>query len=171
MLSRRLFNSFLSAGGLAGAICLSPAAFAHREAASSTEILWADDSQSLNITHVMHTHDAQRALFHMGRLDKPDLSPLKAQAILALYISETFAISADDVPLSLNIIGAEIIGRNVFVYQDVSLVARPKTLIIDPYMFQTAVIDFLNHIDVHTDDGVKSFRRTKNSSPFRVPFY
>jgi len=170
MLSRRLFNSFLSAGSLAGAFCLAPSAFAHREAASSTEILWSDDTQSLQITHVMHTHDAQRALFHMGRIKNPDLTPLKAQAKLALYFSETFALSADEAPLELNIIGAEVIGRNVFVYQDVSLPKRPDTLVIDPYMFQGVVVDFLNHIDVNTRNGIKSFRRTKNSAPFEVPF-
>ncbi len=170
MLSRRYFNSLLCAGGLAGAFSLSSPAFAHREAASSTEILWSEGAQSLQITHVMHTHDAQRALFHMGRLKKPDLTPLKAQALLALYFSETFSLSADDTALELNIIGAEIIGRNVFVYQDVTLPSRPENLSIDPYMFQGVVEGFINHIDVHTDNGIKSFRRTKNSSAFLVPF-
>jgi len=169
MLSRRYFNSLICAGGIASAFSLSPEAFAHREAASSTEILWSEDTKSLQITHVMHTHDAQRALFHMGRLKKPDLTPLKAQALLALYFSETFALSADDTPLELNIIGAEIIGRNVFVYQDITLPNRPDNLVIDPYMFQDVVEDFLNHIDVHTDNGIKSFRRTKSSGAFRVP--
>lgn len=170
MLSRRLFNSLFCAGGFAGAMSLPSFAAAHREAASHTQIIWSETAGALQITHVMHTHDAQRALFHLGRLKKPDLTPLKAQAALALYISETFALAADEVPLELNIIGAEIIGRDVFVYQDIALPQRPGALLIDPNMFQGVVVDFLNHIDVHTPSGIKSFRRTKNTSPFDVPF-
>ena len=170
MLTRRLFSSLISAGALAGTFCLSSSAYAHRESASSTEILWSDETKTIQVTHVMHTHDAQRALFHMGRIETPDLSSLKAQAKLALYFSETFTLSADNSPLELNIIGAEIIGRNVYIYQDASLPERPKSLVIDPYMFQGVVVNFLNHIDVNTENGIKSFRRTKSSAPFDIPF-
>ena len=170
MLTRRLFTHLSSAGLIAGAFGLATPAFAHREAASSTDIIWSKTSQALHITHVMHTHDAQRALFHAGRIEKPDLTPLKAQAILALYISETFSVSLPDQPLALNIIGAEIIGRNVYVYHEVALRMRPETLTVHTEMFQDLVDNFINHIDVDTKDGTRSFRQTKNSEPITINF-
>lgn len=170
MLTRRLFNHSLSASLLVGAFGLSSTAAAHREAASTTEVKWSDADKSIHITHIMHTHDAQRALFHAARLDKPDLTPLKAQAILALYMSETFSISADNEALPLNIIGAEIIGRNVYVYHEAAVEAKPDIVTINARMFQNIIDDFINHIDVVREDATESFRQTKNSDSIIITF-
>ena len=170
MLTRRFFKQFMIAGVFASTLGLSMTATAHREAASTSEITWSDVDSSLHITHIMHTHDAQRALYHAGRIDKPDLTPLKAQAILALYMSETFTISADDQTLPLTIIGAEIIGRNVYIYHEAPVAQKPSTLTIDAQMFQNIIDDFINHIDIKHPDGTQSVRQTKNSDPISFTF-
>ena len=170
MYSRRLFTKLTGAGLFVSALGVSVTAQAHREAACTTNIVWSDPDKSLHITHVMHTHDAQRALFHAGLLDKPDLTPLKAQATLALYMSNNFTISVDSDPLPLEIIGAEIIGRSVYVYHEALATVRPKKLTIDAKMFQPIVHDFINHIDITTDNGTQSFRQTKNSQPIALNF-
>lgn len=168
--SRRIFTKLSGAGLLVSALGVSVTAQAHREAASTTNIIWSDTDKSLHITHVMHTHDAQRALFHAGLLDKPDLTPLKSQAILALYMSENFSVSTSEKSLPLGIIGAEIIGRSVYVYHEAPIAARPETLIITANMFQPLVNDFINHIDITTQNGTQSYRQTKTSEPISLDF-
>lgn len=170
MFTRRLFNHLISAGIFASALGLSGIASAHREAASTSEITWSESDQSIHITHIMHTHDAQRALFHAGLIDKPDLTPLKAQAILALYMSESFILSANDQTLPLTIVGAEIIGRNVYVYHEASVTSKPDSVTVDAQMFQSIIDDFINHIDIKRPQGTESVRQTRNSDPISFTF-
>jgi len=170
MKNRRTFIQLITAGLTTSAAMAARPAFAHREAASRTKIIWSEREKSLHITHRIHTDDAQRALFNAGRIERPDLSPLKAQAALALYISDTFSISSEDGPLKLDIIGAEIIGKNVNVYHTAPLLERPKSLIVNISSFQNLVESFINHLDIETLNGTESRRQTKNSLPASVSF-
>lgn len=170
MLTRRLFKKLTVAGFMASALGLSVMANAHREAASTTEIKWSDTDQSIHITHIMHTHDAQRALFHAGKLDKPDLTPLKAQAILALYMSHNFSMTVEGQTVPLTIIGAEIIGRSAYVYHEAIVSNKPETVTVDAQMFQNIIDDFINHIDIKRADGTESHRQVKNSPPITFTF-
>ena len=170
MISRRAFIYTASAGVAAKALISAGPASAHREAASRTKIIWSEPDKSLHITHRLHTDDVQRALFHAKRIKRPDLSPLKAQAALALYMSDTFSISSEDGPLDLDIIGAEIIGRNVNVYHTAPLLTRPRNVIVKITSFQNIIDGFINHLDIETQDGTSSHRQTKNSLPITVAF-
>lgn len=107
------------AGGLA--LMASPAipvrAWAHRLARSETDVRIADDG-AVRVTHVLHLQDAQDALYKAGLIERPDLGSLRARAKLALYTEERFALLVNGVEAPLELVGAEIEGDSVFVYQE-----------------------------------------------------
>lgn len=103
-------------GGI-GAFAAAIPASAHRLARTETEIHIAPDG-ALSVIHVYHLQDAQSALFQAGIIAQPDLSSLRARAKLALYTQGRFAIAANGIPVTLEIIGVEIEGDSVYVYQD-----------------------------------------------------
>ena len=121
--------------GLGGAtlICALPAlpAFAHRQKQVLTTISWNAQTKNLEVIHDLFAHDAEAALAQLGRLDKPDLTPLRARAKLALYTQEHFRVkSLDGANISLSIVGAEVDSNLAHVYLQSPLPTRPKGLFI-----------------------------------------
>jgi hypothetical protein len=110
-LSRRIVLGGIAAFGAA------VPALAHRLERTESEIRITPDG-AISVIHVYHLQDAQSALFQAGIIAQPDLSPLRARAKLALYTQDHFTVAADGVPAKLDIIGAEIEGDKVYVYQD-----------------------------------------------------
>ena len=157
-LSRRLFL------GYAGATAVAYPAFAHRLARTETEVRIDADGR-VDVIHVYHLQDAQSALYQSGVLDAPDLTPLRARAKLALYTNDHFAIASGGVPISLEIIGAEIEGDSVYVYQQGQL--GEGALSIDARMLRPLLKQQINSVNIVRDgrtvtldfigdDGVKA---------------
>ena len=155
VLNRRVFVRSCFATGLVGA--LSAPASAHRQKKAQSTIEWNHDSSSLEITHILHRHDAEQALAAIGKLDNPDLSSLKSRAILALHIAEQFSLSdSEQNPINIEIIGAENSGQNIYVYFEAKLKASPVGLLIKNSILQDFYADQINHVNVHFGNEIKS---------------
>ena len=139
-------------------------ALAHRLARTETDVRIAEDG-TVGVTHVYHLQDAQSALFEAGLIDAPDLGSLRAQARLALYTEEHFALLVDGRPSPLSIVGAEIEGDSVFVYQEGSV--APGPLSVKAGMLRDLLERQINSVNVvrggrtvtldfKGDDGVKA---------------
>ncbi len=153
-LNRRHFVSV----GLASAIACHPnVAFAHRQKQAQSTIEWNDRSETLEVTHRLHMHDAEQALAQLGKLDRPDLSSLKARAIMALQIGEQFTLGQlDGSGIVLNILGAEINGAHIYVYQEAKLSAQPKGIIVDNQILHDIYPDQTNHVNVELSNQINS---------------
>ena len=149
------------AGGLA---LLAGPALAHRLARSETEIRIADDG-AVRVIHTLHLQDAQDALYRAGIIDAPDLGSLRNRARLALYTEERFALSVDGTAAPLELIGAEIEGDSVFVYQEGRL--GPGALTVRNGVLRDLLARQINSVNVmragrtvtlefRGDDGVKA---------------
>lgn len=92
--------------------------FAHRAPGSVSTIEFNPRSGMTEIVHRLHLHDAELGVAAV--LDDPSLSlsNLKSRALVALYASERFELKADDKLLALDIVGAEISGDYLVVYQE-----------------------------------------------------
>lgn len=171
MLSRR---SVLKSGSLGLYSCvLSTAlyanAFAHKQRLSLTRIDWNESDKTLDVTHSFHIHEAENTLYGAGLIRYPDLTKLKTRARLALYTSEHFSLSLDgSKTLSLDIIGAEIDGQSVYVYQQVPLEAPPKRLIVSNSIFRALARDQINNVDVNINGEIKSLQFKGNDGPKSV---
>ncbi len=140
-------RDFLAA--TAAGFCLSAAlpASAHRAARTETEVTLYEDGR-IDIIHLMHTDDTQRALYETGLLEKPDLLSLKARAKAALYVSEHFAIFANDKAIELELIGAEIEGHNYYIYQQGRTNASLEQLAIEASMLRELIDTQTNSVNI-----------------------
>lgn len=144
-------------------------AFAHKQRLSLTHIDWNERSKTLDIIHSFHIHEAENTLYESGLIRYPDLTKLKARARLALYTSERFSLSQDgSEALKLEIIGAEIDGQSVYVYQQIALNEPPKRLIVSNTIFRELVKDQINNVDVNIDGEIKSLQFKGNDGPKSV---
>jgi hypothetical protein len=93
-------------------------AFAHRAPGSLTTIEWNPATERTEIIHRLHSHDAELGIGAI--LDMPDLSvlDLEGRAYIALYVEERFRIADDNGDFSLALIGAELAGDHVLVFQE-----------------------------------------------------
>jgi len=132
-------------------------AFAHRQKQTHSSIAWNGGNNILEITHRLHMHDAERALAVLGKINRPDLSSLKARALLALQIETQFKISdLDGDQIFIEILGAEIEGPHVYVYQEAKLSSKPDGLLILNQVLHDVYPDQMNHVNIEISDTVRT---------------
>lgn len=151
-------------GAIAAFAVVVPAS-AHRLARTETEIRIAPDG-AVSVIHVYHLQDAQSALFQAGIIAQPDLSSLRARAKLALYTQERFTVAANGIPATLDIIGAEIEGDNVYVYQD-GLIS-PGALSIDARMLRDLIKAQSNSVNIIRDGRTLTLDFAGDDGPKQV---
>ena len=162
MLHRRHINFGLLA------LCAAAAlpAHAHREKATVSELMWSERDGFLYATHKFHLHQTEVSLFKASITHSAKFESLRARAELALYVEKQFTIqflSGEDLPLEL--LGAEIEGRDVYVYQQARLSGAPDGLIINCNLLREFVSDQINHVDVKLGGQVTSLAFRGNDGP------
>jgi len=152
VLLRRLI---LLAAFCAAIFCLSPQSFAH-DAPRVETVVTLDDTGEVEVTHTLQLSAAQRLLFKAGIIDKNDMTGLRARAQAALYSSERFELMADGKTVPLNIIGAEIGGGHLYIYQTGSLNVLPQKWSAKNSILRDLSPRFDNVINVPTEDGIRT---------------
>ena len=121
---------------------------AHRQHINWTTISWNATSHQLEIEHQLHEHDAQLIL---GNLQPglPDLQRIEDQARLALYVAQQFNLALPDQdPANLELIGAEVSGNMLYVYQALSLDQPPRALTISARILMDVYPDQVNKVNI-----------------------
>jgi len=97
---------------------LAATADAHRALGSLTTVEWNERSGKTEIVHRLHSHDAELGVSTL--IDMPDLSvmALEGRARIALYVESRFRIASGDRELALDLIGSEVAGDYILVYQE-----------------------------------------------------
>lgn len=159
MQTKTLQRRSILAAALAGAACLAVPmpALAHRKKRAITTIEWNANTNLLEVTHVLHLHDAEQALARLGQLKSPDLTPLRSRAQLALYAQKQFSISQlnGDI-IDLNIVGAEIQSGQAYIYLEAPLKSVPKGLLIKNSLLQDMYLEQTNLVNVLLGTEVRS---------------
>ncbi len=103
-----------------GFLLFAPLLLAHRAPEGLTTIERNPNAGTIEITHRFHVHDAELALQEI--LADPDLSfeSLEGKAQLALHVESAFQIvdSKNNTPIELKLIGAQIEGDQILVFQE-----------------------------------------------------
>jgi len=118
----RLCRLILLAVFCAAILCLTPQSFAH-DAPRVETVVTLDETGEVEVTHTLQLSAAQRLLFKAGIIDKNDMTGLRARAKAALYSSERFELIADGETVTLEILGAELGGGHLYIYQTGSISA------------------------------------------------
>jgi hypothetical protein len=145
-------RGFVAAVALLG---ISLAADAHRAPGSLTTIGWNSRSGTTEIVHRLHTHDAELGVGEI--LGIPDLSveTLEGRAQIALYAEERFRIAGEDGELPLDLVGAELAGDYLLVYQEYAG-RLPARIQVRDDLLRDVFAAQVNQVNVEDGDTVRS---------------
>lgn len=141
-------------------LCLSASAWAHRMPLAMTTVAYNPVTDSVEIVHRLHRHDAEQAMLEVIAEPGVDLMEIAVQARLALYTEAHFQIArvVDGEPgrvLVLDLVGAELEGDYILVYQE--LPGRlPAEIAVRDDILRDLFPDQVNRVNVTTDSGTKS---------------
>lgn len=117
---------------LAGcALAVAPPALAHRSQSVLTTVMWNAASGMLEVTHRIHGHDAEIGLGVATGVEQVDMTVMRNQAQMMLYIEGHFGLTDSGRKIALQPLGAEFEGQSLLLYQECKLPAAPKDLAID----------------------------------------
>lgn len=153
---------------VAAAACFAPLSMADRQRLTLTEVTYNAQTQTVDITHRLHLHDAQQALVREGLLDTPSLVSMRAQAQLALYVSGQFDLVDGESVLLLETLGAEQDGNYIYIFQQAMKNAAPSDLKVESKILQSVFADQVNHVNVRLTDAVQTLIFTQGDAPKSV---
>jgi hypothetical protein len=91
---------------------------AHRAPGSLSTIDWNEATGRTEIIHRLHSHDAELGVGEVLRLPQLSVQTIEGRAHIALYAEERFGIEAESGALPLELVGAELAGDYLLVYQE-----------------------------------------------------
>lgn len=154
MRQRKLLARYrnLVAVALFGLACT---ASAHREPGSLTTIEFNAETGRTEIVHRLHSHDAELGIGTI--LDRPGISTLdvEGRAYIALYVEERFHIAVSDGQLELELIGAELEGHHILVYQEYAG-PLPASIRVRNDILRDAYPAQINQVNVQDGDSTYS---------------
>jgi hypothetical protein len=112
-------------------LALAPPALAHRSQTVLSTVMWNAAASVLEVTHRLHPHDAELALQQTTGVQQADITVVKTQAQMMLYIEEHFVLTDGGRKLTLEPVGAEFEGDTLLMYQQCALKTPPAKLAID----------------------------------------
>ena len=130
-------------------------ALAHDAPRVETEVTLSP-AGDLDVTHVLQLSAAQRLLFKAGVIGKNDLTGLRARAEAAIYSAERFELKADGEAIPLDILGAEVGGGHLYIYQTGALSDLPETWSARNAILRDLSPRFDNVINVPTTGGIRT---------------
>ncbi|MFV3074375.1 DUF6702 family protein [Niveispirillum fermenti] len=156
---RRLLAIAMAAAG--STIGTASPGLAHRAKSVLTLVRWNAGAGLLEVDHALHAHDGEMALNRIVKVATPDLSQVRDQARLALYTEARFTLTPPDAAsLTLRLIGAELAGDDLHVYQDVSLPAPPARLRVRNTILRDVFRTQVNQVNFDMGGGDPSRIRT-----------
>lgn len=93
---------------------------AHRQPEATTTISFNTNTGFTEIVHRLHVHDVEPNLDFILEEGGHTLETLEGRARLALYVGSKFSIRTSELsePVELTLLGAELRGSSVYVYQE-----------------------------------------------------
>ena len=131
-----------------GALLLAPPASAHRAQTVLTTVMWNAAASTLDVMHRLHAHDAELCLQQKNGGAQVDMTVLRSQAQLMIYIEGSFALLDGAKPLALSPLGAELEGEAILLYQECRLAEPPRNLAIDHRILRDVFENQTNLVNV-----------------------
>lgn len=145
---------------LLAALGLSLSAVAHRMPLGMTTVVYNEVSGSVEIVHKLHRHDAEQAMLEVIEEPGADLMEVPVQARLALYTEAHFQIARvvngePGQPLALELVGAELDGDYVLIYQEYPG-QLPSEIAVRDDILRDLFPQQVNRVNVTTEAGTQS---------------
>ena len=151
MLSRRL------ALAAACVLAAAPPAFAHRSQSVLTTVNWNAATSTLEVMHRIHAHDAEVGLMQStGSTENVDITIVRNQAQLMLYVEKHFSLSGPEGPIALEPLGAEFQSEAIVLYQEAKLKAPPPELAVDNQILRDVFDGQTNLVNVKLGKRIRT---------------
>ena len=104
-------------------LCIALPSIADRQPGSLSTVKTNAATGNVEIIHRLHNHDAELGIMAVLKDRSLTMDQLVGRAQLALYVEDRFTLAASDgdeigAPLDLELLGAELDGEYVLVYQE-----------------------------------------------------
>ena len=141
-------------------LCIAALSFADRQPGSLSTIKINSSSGNIEIIHRLHTHDAELGIIATVGDRTLTLDRLVGRAQLALYVEERFLVAKMDgdeigAPLQLKLIGAEIDGEFVLVYQEITG-SLPNQFAVRNNILRDVFPQQVNQVNIALSGAVRS---------------
>ena len=150
MLTRRLL---MAAGS---ALAIAPSAFAHRSQSVLTTVSWNPSRSMIEVMHRLHAHDAEVGLAQSVGASAIDITQVRNQAQLMLYIEGHFSLSGPAGKIALQPLGAEFESEAILLYQEAKLAAPPPERAIDNQIIRDGFDQQTNLVNVRLDKRTRT---------------
>ena len=149
--------ALLAGCSLGAGLLLAPPALAHRSQTVLSTVMWNAASSVLEVTHRLHPHDAELALQQTSGVLQVDITAVKNQAALMIYVDERFVLTDGGRRVVLEAVGAEFEGDTLLLYQQCSLKAPPAKLAIDDRILRDIFEAQANLVNVRLAERTRTF--------------
>lgn len=141
-------------------LCVAVLSHADRQPGSLSTIKTNASSGNVEIIHRLHNHDAELGVISAHGDRSLTLDKLVGRARLALYVEERFIVAelaADSIgtPLDLELIGAELDGEFILVYQEFKGVL-PASFAVRNDILRDIFPEQINHVNIAVGGEVRS---------------
>lgn len=109
---------------------------ADRQPFVSSTVSWNDRTTRLEVVHRLHSHDARLALDRLPSGRRLSLESLEGRARLALQAETGFSLRRAEQRLPLTLLGAELLGDTLFIYQESEPMQVPGELTASSTLMQ-----------------------------------
>ncbi len=139
------------------AVGVAPAARSHRSQSMLTTVNWNPATSKLEVMHRIHAHDAEVGLMQAtGSTASIDLTVVRNQARLMLYVEERFSLEAPQGAIRLEPLGAEFQAEAIVLYQEAKLPAPPPELTIENQILRDVFDQQTNLVNVKLDKRTRT---------------
>ena len=143
----------------------SPTALAHRQKAAVITVSSNPRTDLVEIIHRYYLHDAEHALQEVGGAGFDLHADQQAQADFARYIASRFDLFVDEQRVDLQLLGAEVDGSFIYVYQETSLGDDVASVTVEALALQDVWPDQSNLVNIELDGCVRSAVFTAGVGP------
>jgi hypothetical protein len=133
---------------------------AHRMPGSLSTIKTNPNTGGIEVIHRLHNHDAELGVITILNDRSITLEQLVGRAQLALYVEERFLLAPIEdgsigTPLELDLIGAELDGEFVLVYQELKG-ELPREIAVRDDILRDVFPGQVNHVNIAVGGEVRS---------------
>lgn len=151
-MSIRVIISWVVTVSLMGMIA---SAMAHRAPGSLTNIKWNETSKRTEFVHRLHVHDAEVGVSASLGMSGLSVGKIEDRAHIALYVEEHFQVRSGDRSLPLELVGAELSGDFILVYQEYPG-RLPETVLIRDNILRDAFPRQVNQVNIEDSGAIHS---------------
>lgn len=145
-------------------VAASPA-LAHQQKVTISSVERNARTGVLEVVHRIPLHDAEHVLRIRGERSPDIVNDIPSRRAFARYVAERFSLAMNDAPIVLTLIGSEIDGGNLIVYQEGPTLDRNVELVVLSQLLSEVWARQINRVNIGSGTRVNTLVFRANGLP------